>query len=133
MALDHVGKILEQTLLGEALMTAPVAVSVFDSDRHYVAVNDAFCELTLYRREDLTALRAGTKLAPDKEARQAVMIAVREHGAAGEANLRRKDGSIVRTAYWVVETTTASMPYYLRFSWMLGRLPWRIVAEPVPS
>src|SRR5436190_652725 len=42
-------------------------------------------------------------------------IAVREHGAAGEVNLRRKDGSIVRTAYWVIETTTRAHAY-LRLS-----------------
>ena len=45
-------------------------------------------------------------------------IAVREHGAAGEVNLRRKDGSIVGTAYWVIETTTRAHAY-LRLSWLL--------------
>ena len=122
-----VGKIIEQTLLGEALMEAPIAASVFDSERRYVAVNDAFCRLTLYTRAELTSLTAGTQLAPDKEAREAVRIAVREHGAAGEVNLRRKDGSVVRTAYWVIETTAALMPYYLRLSWLPERMPWLIV------
>lgn len=125
----EIAKIVEQTLLGEALMEAPVAASVFDSDRHYVAVNEAFCKLTLYTRDELTSLRAGTRLAPDNEAREAVRIAVREHGAAGEVNLRRKDGSIVRTAYWVIETKAALMPYYLRLTWLPERAPWRLAAE----
>jgi PAS domain S-box-containing protein len=128
---SEVAKIIEQTLLGEALMEAPIAASVFDGDRRYVAVNEAFCMLTLYTREELTSLKAGTRLAPDKEAREAVRIAVRDHGAAGEANLRRKDGIIVRTAYWVIETKAALMPYYLRFSWLPERVPWVIVSAPI--
>jgi len=34
-------RITEQTLLAEALMAAPIAASVFDEDRRYVAVHDA--------------------------------------------------------------------------------------------
>lgn len=124
---SEIAKLVEQTLLGEALMEAPIAASVFDSDRHYVAVNEAFCKLTLYTREELTSLKAGTRLAPDKEAREAVHNAVREHGAVGEVNLRRKDGTIVRTAFWVIETTAALMPYYLRLSWLPERVPWLVV------
>jgi PAS domain S-box-containing protein len=121
---SDVAKIIEQTLLGEALMEAPVAASVFDADRHYVAVNEAFCKLTLYSRQELTSLKAGTRLAPDEEAREAIRIAVREHGSAGQVNLRRRDGTIVRTAYWVIETTAVLTPYYLRFSWLPERVPW---------
>jgi PAS domain-containing protein len=120
----NVQKLVEQTLLGEALMTAPLAASVFDEERHYVAVNDAFCDLTLYERKEFTALTAGVQLAPDDEAREAVRSAIREHGAAGEANIRRKDGLIVRTGYWVLETRVALSAYYLRFSWSLDRTPW---------
>jgi hypothetical protein len=79
-----VQKILEQTLLGEALMSAPIAASVFDDERNYVAVNDAFCTLTQYQRAEPTALKAGTKLAPDKEAREAIAKALRGHGAVGQ-------------------------------------------------
>lgn len=77
-------KIVEQTLLGEALMSAPIAASVFDEERRYVAVNDAFCRLTLYERGELTTIQAGVQLAPDDEARLAIRTAIREHGAAGE-------------------------------------------------
>lgn len=111
-------RFLEQALLGEAVMGVPVAASVFDLDRHYVAVNDAFCRLTQYERVELAGLMAGTALAPDDEAREAIVNAIRRRGALGETNVRRKDGSIIRTAYWVMETKLALGVYFLRLSWM---------------
>jgi PAS domain-containing protein len=115
-----VTRFLEQVLLGEAVMGVAVAASVFDVDRYYVAVNDAFCALTQYERGELTRSRAGTQLAPDEEARMAVHKAIREHGAVGETNLRRKDDSVIRVAYWVMETHLALGAYYFRLSWMPG-------------
>lgn len=112
-------------------MLAPIAASVFDEERRYVAVNDAFCRLTLYERGELTAIKAGVQLAPDDEARAAIRTAIREHGAAGETNVRRKDGSIVRTAYWVLETQVALGLYYLRLSWSVERTPWTLVPAGV--
>lgn len=120
-------KIVEQTLLGEALMEARIAASVFDPQQQYVAVNDAFCTLTQYTRAELTAMKAGTKLAPDKEAREAIKVALRERTSAGEVNLKRKDGSTVRTAYFVVETRAALMPFFLRLSWTVDLVPWLVV------
>jgi len=122
----EVQKIIEQTLLGEALMDAPIAASVFDEDRHYIAVNEAFCALTGYDRAELTTFKVGTVLAPDDEARKAIRAAIRSHGTAGEVNLRRKDGLIVRTAYWVLETKVALSTYYLRLSWDVELTPWQL-------
>jgi PAS domain-containing protein len=110
-------RILEQALLGEGEMGVPVAASIFDLDRYYVAVNDAFCELTQYDRSELANVKAGTMLAPDDEAREAIRVAIRQRGAVGETNLRRKDGSIIRTAYWVMQTNLALGVYFFRLSW----------------
>jgi PAS domain-containing protein len=116
MAMDTT-RFLEQSLLGEAVMGVPVAASVFDLDRYYVAVNDAFCALTQYGRSELSRIKAGTELAPDEEAREAIRHAIRKRGAVGETNLRRKDGSVIRTAYWVMETKLALGVYFFRLSW----------------
>lgn len=110
-------RFLEQALLGEAVMGVRVAASVFDLDRHYVAVNEAFCDLTQYDRSELAAIKAGTALAPDDEAREAVHAAIRKRGAVGETNLRRKDGSIIRIGYWVMETRLALGVYFFRLTW----------------
>lgn len=98
-------------------MGVPVAASVFDLDRNDVAVNEAFCDLTQYARSELTAIKAGTALAPDDDAREAILTAIRQRGAVGETNLRRKDGSIIRTAYWVMETRLALGVYFFRLTW----------------
>lgn len=100
-------------------MGVPVAASIFDLDRYYIAVNDAFCTLTQYERAELTTIKAGTALAPDDEAREAIRSAIRQRGAVGETNLRRKDGSIIRTCYWVMETKLALGVYFFRLSWTL--------------
>ena len=121
-------RILEQVLLGEAVMGVPVAASVFDLDQYYVAANDAFCTLTQYERTELAGIKAGTTLAPDEEAREAIRTAIRRHGAAGETNLRRKDGTVIRTAYWVMETKLALGVYFFRLSWV----PDSVVGPPVP-
>jgi PAS domain S-box-containing protein len=113
-------RFLEQALLGEAVMGVPVAASVFDLDRYYVAVNEAFCDLTQYGRSELTAIKAGTALAPDDDAREAVHAAIRKRGAVGETNLRRKDGSVIPIAYWVMETRLALGVYFFRLTWRPG-------------
>jgi PAS domain-containing protein len=43
-------KILHQTLLGDAGEHALVPVVVVDDDRHFVAMNEAYCRFTGYPR-----------------------------------------------------------------------------------
>lgn len=59
-------------------------------------------------------------LAPNDEAPEAVLAAIRSRGAIGETNLRRKDGSIILTACWVMATKHALGVYFFRLSWSPG-------------
>ena len=50
---DRADASIHLTLLTEAIENAPFAVSLFDEDGNYVAVNAKACELTGYTREEL--------------------------------------------------------------------------------
>ena len=49
-------KLIQTTLVGEALDAAPVAIFVADDDRRYIAVNEYACLLLGYTRNELLAL-----------------------------------------------------------------------------
>jgi len=108
---------LQRALLGEALDTAALAVFVFEDDEHYVAVNDAACELSGYTRAELLGLPVRELAAdPEQTLRNLRQVAAGER-KQGRAGMRRKDGSVVQVEYRAARATIARMPFLIAVYW----------------
>jgi PAS domain S-box-containing protein len=108
---------LQRALLGEAVDTAALAVFVFEDAEHYVAVNDAACELSGYTREELLELPLRDLAAdPEQTLRNLKRVASgeRTHGRTG---MRRKDGTVVDLEYRAAQATIAGMPFLVAIYW----------------
>ena len=111
---------LQRALLGEALDTAELAVFVFEDAEHYVAVNDAACELSGYTREELLDLPLRRLAAdPEQTLRILELVAAGER-TAGSARMRRKDGEVVDVQYRASRATIAGMPFLVAVYWRAG-------------
>jgi PAS domain S-box-containing protein len=108
---------VQETLLGEALEHAPVGAIVLDEQGRYVAANRMACELTGYDRDEL--LRIGARgLAPDPEAVPGLMTAMANGELeAGNAALKRSDGSLLECEYRVGATRSGGLPFYVLVFW----------------
>ena len=101
--------LIQAALLGEAVDNGPTPVFVADEDRRYVAVNRRACELVGYTREELLELRVD-----DVASGIPGWHEMLENGLfEGIAELRRKDGSVVRFTYRAGETVVAGMSVYV--------------------
>lgn len=108
---------LQRALLGEALDTAGLAAFVFEDDEHYVAVNDAACDLSGYSRAELLELPLRALSAePERTLRNLRKVAdgTRE---SGRAKLRRKDGTVIDVSYRASRATIAGMPFLIAVYW----------------
>ena len=102
---------LQRSLLGEAVDTASLAVFVFEDDEHYVAVNDAACELSGYTRDELLELPVrGLAAEPEQTLRNLKRVASGER-ESGRALMRRKDGTVIEVEYRASRATIAGMPF----------------------
>jgi PAS domain S-box-containing protein len=111
---------LQRALLGEALDTAGLAAFVFEDDEHYVAVNDAACELSGYSRAELLELPVRELSAqPERTLRNLRKVAdgTRE---SGRAKMRRRDGTVIDVGYRASRTTIAGMPFLIAVYWRTG-------------
>jgi PAS domain S-box-containing protein len=108
---------LQRSLLGEAMDTAELAVFVFEDDEHYVAVNDAACELSGYTREELLELPLRDLAAePELALRNLKRVASGER-TSGSARMRRKDGTVIELEYRAARATIAGMPFLVALYW----------------
>lgn len=90
-------------LLGKAFETSRHAVFVSSYDRNVIlAVNQAACELLGYSREELLESTPGTYTTRSDDELDGVYEELREPGAThrGQAQLKRRDGSIATIDYW---------------------------------
>jgi PAS domain-containing protein len=94
-------RILDHTLLGEAMLTGGVAVLVTDEDGNYVAVNDAAEKLTGYTREEFRKLHASEVSLDAAEGRTGWLD--------GAARLRRKDGVVGEIGYVAFHADVGTM------------------------
>jgi PAS domain S-box-containing protein len=104
--------LIQHTLLGEAIDRGPAAIFVVGEDRRYVAVNETACSLLGYSRGELLGL-GPADLAPGPWVDERFAELARTGTLAGTADLRAKDGSVVRVTYRTSETTVAHMRFWI--------------------
>jgi len=104
--------LIQQTLLGEAVDGAPVAIFVIGDDRKVVAVNATACRLLGYEREELLALDPAD-FAPeaDLDARFQELLLTGE--LSGRTQLRTKSGELIDVGYRTAATTAARMRFWI--------------------
>lgn len=111
---------LQRALLGEALDTAALAVFVFEDHEHYVAVNDAACELSGYTRQELLDLPLRRLAADPKRTLRNLERVASGKRTAGSARMRRKDGTVIDVEYRAARATIAGMPFLVAVYWRAG-------------
>ena len=103
--------VTQLALLGEAAdCLEEVAVLVWDDDRHYVAANQAACDLLGRTRAEILSMRVGD-LATDRA--DAVFAAVQKRGV----HAGTMDSPFGRLEYLTCRTRVAGLPYLVSFCW----------------
>jgi PAS domain S-box-containing protein len=108
----------QERVLGVAFQAAPIAVIVADGAANYLALNERVCELTGYSREELYALGAwGIVESPRTlEGRDLTTLpGIR----SGEAEVRRRDGTLVRVGFRVATSTLGPQKVRIAVWWEL--------------
>ena len=115
---DRADPQIHLALLAEAVENAPFAVSLFDEDGNYVAVNAKVCELTGYTREELIGMGPlGLATAGAEFARQTFEEALAGERVHGTAEIRRKDGTLLEVEYRIGPTRVGGLPFLVRIYW----------------
>jgi PAS domain S-box-containing protein len=104
-------RILDHTLLGEAMLSGGVAVLVTDDDGNYLAVNDAAEKLLGYSREEFRKLHTtDVSVRPAEELTALVRELGRARWLEGTARVRRKDGVVGEIGYVAFTADVGTLP-----------------------
>jgi PAS domain S-box-containing protein len=109
------GDLVSQTLLLESLERAEVAISVYDDDGRYLAVNGYACELLGRSRAELLTHDVGDFTTGGID--RAVLLD--PHRREGVRLVHRSDGTSTPVAFVVVPTRLTRMDFYLAVWWPL--------------
>ena len=105
-------KLVQASLLGDAVDEGPALVFVADDEMRYVAVNQTACDFLGYTRAELLALDVPAVSGnPRVSESYAEMMAEGHH--EGEGTIRHKDGGLHAVRYRAGETTVAGMRFYV--------------------
>jgi PAS domain S-box-containing protein len=118
---------LDDVILREAMVGADAAITVFTTDRRFLAVNDRYLELTGYSRDDVLRHRVGENLRLDPLAEDRFIELITSAISAGEADILRKNGEPLAVEYVVIPTEIEGERRFIGMMWPL------IVAEPRPA
>jgi PAS domain S-box-containing protein len=118
---------LDESTLRQALVRAEAAITVFSSDRRFLAVNDRYLELTGYSRGDIERHRVGENLRLDPLAEDRFVEVITAAISAGEADILRKNGEPLAVEYVVIPTEVDGERHFIGMMWPL------VVAEPLPA
>ncbi len=113
---EETGRILQRTLLGEAVEAAAgAAVFVWNEDRRYHAVNDEACRLVGLGREALIGMPVGDLLGDGAaELIADVSEAPFRHGRLA---LTRPGGEVVELEWVTTRTRVAGLPCFVSVCW----------------
>ena len=111
------GRLIQISLLGEAIEFLPVAVFVFDDAGRYVAVNGPASEITGYSRDELLSMRLGQLADNPAEAISSYRAIAEGQASEGRTRIRRKDGSAVDISFRGGESKVGGMPFYVGVAW----------------
>ncbi|HJP59934.1 MAG TPA: PAS domain-containing protein [Gemmatimonadaceae bacterium] len=112
-------RVIQGTLLGEAALTAEVAVLLANEDGQYIAANDEALRLTGYARSDLTNAWMGF-LSGDESSRTLFQRISRLQELHGKKVVKRRDGEIVHCGYWAIPARITGISYFLLLLWPNG-------------
>jgi PAS domain S-box-containing protein len=83
-------------VIGDLWDSPKTPIAVLEADRRYADVNDAFCDLTGYSREEMLMMRAGDLTVVAEAPVPSLFEKVSRHwSVTTRVRLRRKDGSCV--------------------------------------
>ena len=108
----HSEALIQEALVGEAVINGGYVVLVADEDMRYLAASDAACELLGYSRQELLDLTV-PDVVVDAHAERLYDEFKRERKQRGTITLRRKDGTSVEADYDARETNVAGSLYYV--------------------
>lgn len=113
---DETRRLVDATMIGEAVESLPLAIFVSDSSLNYLAVNAAAAELVGVSRAELLRRRVPDVVAqPHGELQQAAFEAESHGLRAGEAAIRREDGTRVEVTYATMSTRIGTLPVLVSF------------------
>lgn len=113
---DETRRLVDATMIGEAVESLPLAIFVSDTSLNYLAVNAAAAELVGVSRAELLLRRVPDVVALPHRDLQQTALEVESHGMrAGEAAIRREDGSLVEIAYATMSTRIGNLPVLVSF------------------
>jgi PAS domain-containing protein len=105
-------EVAQLALLGEAVeWLQDVAVFVWDEDRHYVAANQAACELLGKTRDEILGMRVGDMT----ENRASPLFEEVQHGGAIHTGVMESPAG--RLNYLTCRTRVAGLPYMISVCW----------------
>jgi PAS domain-containing protein len=104
-----------QTLLLESIERAEIAVSVYDDEGRYVAVNEYACKLLGRSRREILAHDVGDFTAGGIDR----TVLLDPHRREGVRLVHRSDGTSTPCAFVVVPTRLTRMDFYFAVWWPL--------------
>jgi PAS domain S-box-containing protein len=107
---------VHQALIGEAGECAALAISVYDDDGRYVAVNRRAQELLGYSREELLAHDVGDFTSGGIDRSVLLRPQVRE----GVRVVERKDGTTFPASFVVAPTRLAGLDFFVSVWWEIA-------------
>jgi PAS domain S-box-containing protein len=108
-----------EAILRAALANAEAAVTVFTSDRRFLAVNDRYTAMTGYSQAEALSHRAGENLRLEPMDQEEFIETITSAISAGEADIRRKNGEPLAVEYVVIPTRIGAERCFIGMMWEL--------------